>query len=145
MGGGDVLDVENILKKEAKEAERKSKKRAEDEYKRDNVAKSLFDFINTKLGTPGKDGESSSSKSKNGFSNNKNKTTLPKETSDSNLKIRQFKISKLEKDITRLKESYSRHKDKDVKTAAGIKLKMEEKISELRSLEAKDRSLKMEA
>jgi len=148
MGGGDVLDVENILKKEAKEAERKSKKRAEDEYKRDNVAKSLFDFINTKLGTPGKDGESSSSKSKNGFSNNKNKTTLPKETSDSNLKIRQFKISekisKLEKDITRLKESYSRHKDKDVKTAAGIKLKMEEKISELRNLEAKDRSLKME-
>ena len=45
MGGGDVLDVENILKREAKEAERKSKKRAEDEYRRDNSAKSLFDFI----------------------------------------------------------------------------------------------------
>ena len=148
MGGGDVLDVENILKKEAKDAERKSKKRAEDEYKRDNVAKSLFDFINTKLGNPGNDGRNNSFKSKNSFSNNKNKTNPSKATSDSSLKIRQFKnseqISKVEKEITRLKESYSRHQGKDAKTAAGIKLKMEEKISELRSLEAKDKSLKLE-
>lgn len=148
MGGGDVLDVENILKREAKEAERKSKKRAEDEYRRDNSAKSLFDFINNKLGNPGKKAESSSNKSKNGFSNHKNKTVQAKDSSDSNLKIRQFKISekiiKVGKEITSLKESYSRHKDRDAKTAAGIKNKIDEKISELKNLEAKEKSMKME-
>jgi len=148
MGGGNVLDVENILKREAKEAERKSKKRAEDEYRRDNSAKSLFDFINNKLGNPGKKAESSSNKSKNGFSNHKNKSDLAKDSSDSNLKIRQFKISekiiKVGKEITSLKESYSRHKDRDAKTAAGIKNKIDEKISELKSLEAKEKSMKME-
>jgi len=151
LGGGSVLDVENILKKEAKDAERKSKKRAEDEQKRDNSAKSLFDFINVRLGAPIKGTipgvDKISNRSKNGFSNNKNKESTAKEDTDKTLKIRQFKtgeqISKVEKEISRLKESYSRHKD-DLKTAAGIKNKMNEKIAELNRLENKDKSLKLE-
>ena len=43
-----------------------------------------------------------------------------------------------------MKESYSRHKDKDVKTAAGIQNKIDEKVSELRRLEAKEKSMKLE-
>ena len=146
LGGGGVLDVENILKKEAKEAERKSKKKYEEEERRDNSAKSLFDFINIRLGAP--DNVNKSLTSKNGFSNNKNKTEKLKEEPNKNLKIRQFQtgeqIAKVQKEISRLKESYSRHKDKDLKTAAGIKNKMEQKISELKGLETRDRGLKLE-
>ena len=49
-GGGDILNVEKILKKEAKDAQRTSAQRARRERERDNSAKSLFDFINVKLG-----------------------------------------------------------------------------------------------
>jgi len=51
-GGGDILNVEKILKKEAKDAQRTSAQRARRERERDNSAKSLFDFINVKLGEP---------------------------------------------------------------------------------------------
>lgn len=52
VGGGDILNVEKILKKEAKDAQRTSAQRARRERERDNSAKSLFDFINVKLGEP---------------------------------------------------------------------------------------------
>ena len=41
--------VEKMMKKEAREATKRSKQRAEAENRRDNSAKSLFDFINVNL------------------------------------------------------------------------------------------------
>ena len=49
-GGGDCLNVEKTLKQQAKVEARKSKERARKEKARDESAKSLFDFINVKLG-----------------------------------------------------------------------------------------------
>jgi len=153
LGGGSILDVENILKKEAKEAERKSKLRTDAMRRRDNSAKSLFDFINIKLGSnitatlPENEGYSTNDKSKNRYSNHKNKLELDsKDDRDQNLKIKQFKTSeqiiKAEKDLNRLKESYNRHKDKDPKTCAGIKVKMDEKVEEIAILKSRINSLK---
>ena len=49
-GGGDCLNVEKTLKQQAKVEARKSKEGARKEKARDESAKSLFDFINVKLG-----------------------------------------------------------------------------------------------
>merc|ERR1719483_794235 len=150
LGGGDVIDVENILKREAKIAERKSKKRADEEERRDNSAKSLFDFINVKLGH-GK-GEKNENKSKNGFANNKNNTNNKKielkEETDKKLKINLFeigeKIIKVEKEISSLKDKFVRFKDIEPKTAAGIKNNIDKKLSELRYLQQKEKNIKYE-
>ena len=116
-GGGDILSVEKTMKRQAQQEEKKSIKRAEAEARRDQRERSLFSFINNRLG--GKKGSvqdliksDGRKETKNNFISNKN---LKKESSQ-DLKIRSFKlgedISKVEKDIQRLKESYNRHKDK---------------------------------
>ena len=80
-----------VVRDEAKDAERKSKRRAEAERRRDESAKSLFDFINVKLrsGTGiNIDPNHGKRKSKNGFSNNKRTESVPlKEETSKNLKI----------------------------------------------------------
>ena len=145
---GDNLgqDVEVIMKREAKEAQKRSKQVADAEERRDNSAKSLFDFINVNLGQGGS--KSSSSGQNKKMEKKEEKKTLIKHESDQNLKLRQFKmseqVSRLEKDISKLKESYSRHKLKDPVTAANIKNKIDAKTSELIKLQSASKSLSRE-
>ena len=136
------------MKREAKEAERKSIKRAADERRRDNSAKSLFDFINVKLGGGGRD--HGKSNTKNGFANNKKKTASValKEESDKNLKIRSFetseRISRTEKEIAKYRDTHERLKTKDARSAASILAKIEGKEGELRALQHREGRLKQE-
>merc|ERR1712029_533995 len=71
-----------------------------------------------------------------------------KHESSENLKIKQFKmsesISKLEKEISKLKEGYSRHKLKDPTTANTIKIKLSEKEAELQRLRLASKSITRE-
>ena len=142
--------VETIMKQEAKEAEKRSRQRAAAEKRRDESAKSLFDFINVKI----VGGKAAPKGSKNGFSNNKSSSgkssanVALKEESDKNIKIRHFeigeKVTKVEREISRYKESYQRLRDKDPKAAANVKTKIEEKMVELKSLQHKEQRLKQE-
>lgn len=138
-------DVEVIMKREAKEALKRSKQVAAAAEKRDNSAKSLFDFINVKLG-----GKSSSSSSDGSRADSADSTKSNiKQESDESLKLRQFKMSenvgKLEKEISRLRESYNRHKLKDPSTAASIQTRINEKAMELTRLQSASKSLSKEA
>ena len=135
--------VEKVVRDEAKDAERKSKRRAEAERRRDESAKSLFDFINVKLRGGDKginiDPNHGKRKSKNGFSNNKQTEKVPlNEESSKNLKIRQFelgeRITRIEREISKYKESHARLKSKDPKSAATVQAKLEAKEVELRRL-----------
>merc|ERR1719220_2652992 len=136
--------VEKVVRDEAKDAERKSKRRAEAERRRDESAKSLFDFINVKLrsGTGiNIDPNHGKRKSKNGFSNNKRTESVPlKEETSRNLKIRQFElgesITRVEKEISKYRESHARLKVKDPKSAATVQAKLEAKMVELRTVAA---------
>merc|ERR1719204_371362 len=144
--------VEKVVRDEAKDAERKSKRRAEAERRRDESAKSLFDFINVKLrsGTGiNIDPNHGKRKSKNGFSNNKRTESVPlKEETSKNLKIRQFElgesITRVEKEISKYRESHARLKVKDPKSAATVQGKLEAKMVELRKLQQKELRLKQE-
>ena len=144
--------VEKVVRDEAKDAERKSKRRAEAERRRDESAKSLFDFINVKLrGGAGIniDPNHGKRKSKNGFSNNKQTEKVPlKEESSKNLKIHQFelgeRITRVEREISKYKESHARLKDKDPKSAATVQAKLEAKVVELKKLQQKEVRLKQE-
>jgi len=146
---GDNLgqDVEKIMKKEAKEALKRSKQVADAEKKRDESAKSLFDFINVKLGVGGAKTDSSSKSNNDKVIGEKKKPSIKHESSE-NLKIKQFKmsesISKLEKEISKLKEGYSRHKLKDPTTANTIKIKLSEKEAELQRLRSASKSITKE-
>ena len=141
-----------VVRDEAKDAERKSKRRAEAERRRDESAKSLFDFINVKLrsGTGiNIDPNHGKRKSKNGFSNNKRTESVPlKEETSKNLKIRQFElgesITRVEKEISKYRESHERLKVKDPKSAATVQAKLEAKMVELRKLQQKELRLKQE-
>jgi hypothetical protein len=154
LGGEAATSVEKILKREAKEAERKSLKRAADEKRRDDSAKSLFDFINVKLGGGNREvGLPGEKKSKNGFSNNKNNvgkgpTVDIREETTKGIKIRQFemgeKITRIERDISKYKTSYERLKEKDPKSAGNMKAKMEGKVEELRKVRHSERKLNHE-
>ena len=145
--------VEKVVRDEAKDAERKSKRRAEAERRRDESAKSLFDFINVKLRGGDKginiDPNHGKRKSKNGFSNNKQTEKVPlNEESNKNLKIRQFelgeRITKIEREISKYKESHARLKAKDPKSAATVQAKLEAKVVELKRLQQKEVRLKQE-
>jgi len=146
---GDNLgqDVEKIMKKEAKEALKRSKQVADAEKKRDESAKSLFDFINVKLGVGGTKTDSSSKSNNDKVIGEKKKPSIKNESSE-NLKIKQFKmsesISKLEKEISKLKEGFSRHKLKDPTTANTIKIKLSEKEAELQRLRSASKSISKE-
>merc|ERR1712126_106294 len=109
-------------------------------------AKSLFDFINVNLGQGGSKPTGSGKKSKN--EKKEEKKTSIKHESDENLKLRQFKMSeqvgRLEKEISKLQESYSRHKSKDPVTAANIKNKIDAKTSELILFKSASKSLSRE-
>jgi hypothetical protein len=114
--------------------------RAKQEAARDNSAKSLFDFINVRLGgakkgswrsldskapapgtssdvdlwTPGAGASKNQHQtSKNQHQTSKNKVALNKQSSEK-LKIESFKMDErirgLEKDITRLRDSWHRHR-----------------------------------
>ena len=141
-----------VVRDEAKDAERKSKRRAEAERRRDESAKSLFDFINVKLrGGAGIniDPNHGKRRSKNGFSNNKQTEKVPvNEESSKNLKIRQFelgeRITKVEREISKYKESHARLKAKDPKSAATVQAKLEAKVVELKRLQQKEVKLKQE-
>ena len=144
---GDTVgqDVETIVKREAKEAQKRSKQRAEAEERRDNSAKSLFDFINVNLCT----GQSSSSGVvKSGNNKPEKKKTLIKDETDESLKLKKFKmseqVSRVEKELSKLQDSYSRHKLKDPVTAANMKGKIEEKTLELQRLKSAAKSLSKE-
>ena len=131
------VDVEVIMKREAREALKRSRQVADAEERRDNSAKSLFDFINVSLSS----GSSSSARAE------KNKNI--KQETDENLKLRQFQMSeqvaRLEKEISKLKDSYNRHKHKDPVTASTIKSKIDQKTSELLRLQSTSKSLSNEA
>ena len=88
-------------------------------------------------------------KSKNGFSNNKRTESVPlKEETSKNLKIRQFElgesITRVEKEISKYRESHERLKVKDPKSAATVQAKLEAKMVELRKLQQKELRLKQE-
>jgi hypothetical protein len=104
--------------------------RAKQEAARDNSAKSLFDFINVRLGgakkgswrdatssappPPGPSRDLWTPGSKNQHQTSKNKRTpLTKETNE-RLKIESFKMDEklrgLERDIARLRDSWHRHR-----------------------------------
>ena len=142
---GDSLgqDVEKIMKKEAKEAAKRSKQRAEAESKRDNSAKSLFDFINVNLST----GQASSSGIIKKPEKDKCKTLI-KDESDEKIKLRKFKMSeqagRLEKEISKLQESYSRHKGKDTTLASSISSNIQHKTAELNRINAAAKNLSKE-
>ena len=141
---GVTGDVEKILKKEAKEAARKSKQVAEAEERRDNSAKSLFDFINTNLG--GQKQEKKSSK-ENKEKSAQSKISI-KDESDADIKLRKFKmseqVSRLEKEISKLNESLSRLSGKDPLVAANVRKKLEAKRSELFNLKYAEKKLNKE-
>lgn len=150
-GGGDMLSVEKTIQRKAKIEEKKSQKKYEEGLKRDQREKSLFSFINTQLG--GRRGNindlvksnNTKKESKNGFV--KCKGQLKKESAQ-NLKVQNFKLheemSKIEKDLTKLREGFERHKVKDPKTAQGIKVKIQEKERELQKLVSYERNLNAE-
>ena len=142
---GDSLgqDVEKIMKKEAREATKRSKQRAEAENRRDNSAKSLFDFINVNLSS----GQASSSGIIKKPEKDKSKTLI-KDESDEKIKLRKFKMSeqagRLEKEILKLQESYSRHKGKDSTVASSISSKIQQKTAELNKINAAAKNLSKE-
>ena len=142
---GDSLgqDVEKIMKKEAREATKRSKQRAEAENRRDNSAKSLFDFINVNLSS----GQASSSGIIKKSEKDKSKTLI-KDESDEKIKLRKFKMSeqagRLEKEILKLQESYSRHKGKDSTVASSISSKIQQKTAELNKINAAAKNLSKE-
>ena len=143
---GDSLgqDVEKIMKKEAKEAVKRSKQRAEAESRRDNSAKSLFDFINVNLSS----GQASSSGIKRPPAEKEKSKTLIKDESDEKIKLKKFKMSeqasRLEKELTKLQESYSRHKGKDAVLASNINSKIQQKTAELNKINAATKNLSKE-
>merc|ERR1711874_767897 len=153
-GGEDMLSVEKKMKRKAKIEEKKSKKKYEDDLKRDKNEKSLFNFINNKLGghrgnikdfvTIG-GSENLKKESKNNFI--KCKGQLKKETCQT-LNVQNFRlheeIGRKEKELNKLRESHARHKLKDPKTAAGIKNKILEKERDLQKLMSYEKNLTAE-
>ena len=111
--------------------------RAKQEAARDNSAKSLFDFINVRLGgakkgswrhaaaAPGPSADVdlwAPGSSKNGHQTSKNKGSLRKESNE-RLQIESVKIDErirgLEKDIAKLKDSWHRHRYSNLLTYSG--------------------------
>ena len=142
---GLVGDVEKIMKKEAKEAARKSKQSAEAAERRDNSAKSLFDFINVNLGN-NHQGETELKKENKGKSA-KGKTSIRDET-DADIKLKKFKmseqVSRLEKEISKLTESHTRLVGKDPTVALSVSNKLEAKRRELYTLKTAEKKLNKE-
>ena len=142
---GVVGDVEKIMKKEAKEAARKSKQSAEAAERRDNSAKSLFDFINVKLGN--KHQEKTELKKESKDKSGPGKSSIRDET-DADIKLRKFKmseqVSRLEKEIAKLTESHARLVGKDPVVAASVSNKLESKRRELFSLKNAEKKLNKE-
>ena len=142
---GVVGDVEKIMKKEAKEAARKSKQSAEAAERRDNSAKSLFDFININLGS--KQQEQTELKKGSKDKSGAGKSSIKGET-DADIKLRKFKmseqVSRLEKEIAKLTESHARLVGKDPVVAASVSNKLESKRRELFSLKNAEKKLNKE-
>ena len=74
--------------------------------------------------------------------------TLIKDESDEKIKLRKFKMSeqagRLEKEISKLQESYSRHKGKDTAVASSISSKIQQKTAELNKINAAAKNLSKE-
>jgi len=151
-GGEDMLSVEKTMKRKAKIEERKSKQKYESDLKKDQNEKSLFNFINNKLGGHRgnirdivKTSGTNTKESKNNFM--KCKGQLKKETCQ-NLNVQNLKLheemSRIEKDLKRLREMEMRHKMKDPKTAEGIRIKIESKERDLQRLMSYERNLTAE-
>ena len=142
---GALGDVEKIMKKEAKEAARKSKRSAEAAERRDNSAKSLFDFINVNLGN--KHREETQLKKESRDKSVQRKTSIRDET-DADIKLRKFKmseqVSRLEKEISKLTESHARLVGKDPAVAASVHNKLETKRRELFNLKTAEKKLNKE-
>ena len=143
---GVTGDVEKILKKEAKEAARKSKQVVEAEKRRDDSAKSLFDFINIQLGDPSKGKNEHKHQALRKSKDNSNSAKIfIKDESDADMKLRKFKMSeqvcRLEKEVSKLTESYSRLAGRDPTSAASVKSKLEAKKRELESLKYSEKKL----
>jgi len=153
-GGEDMLSMEKKMKRKAKIEEKKSMKKYEADLKRDQNEKSLFNFINNKLG--GHRGnikdivkiggcENPKKETKNNFI--KCKGQLKKETCQT-LNVQNFRlheeIGRKEKELSKLRESHARHKLKDPKTAEGIKHKILEKELDLQKLISYEKNLTAE-
>ena len=152
------LDVEKVARREAREAEKRSRQRAQAEQRRDNSAKSLFDFINVKLGVGGSSSgraegkstcsSSSSSKSKSSEQPSQQKKAELKERTDGELQLQQFqlgeKLARLEKEVEKYSASHARLQTRDPTTAASVKLKLEAKQAELFRLQARVKRCKQE-
>ena len=99
------------------------------------------------MGVGGTKTDSSSKSNNDKVIGEKKKPSIKNESSE-NLKIKQFKmsesISKLEKEISKLKEGFSRHKLKDPTTANTIKIKLSEKEAELQRLRSASKSISKE-
>ena len=152
------LDVEKVARQEAREAEKRSRQRAQAEQRRDNSAKSLFDFINVKLGVGGSSSgraagkstcsSSSSSKSKSSEQPSQQKKAELKDRTDGELQLQQFqlgeRLARLEKEVERYSASHARLQVRDPTTAASVKLKLEAKQAELARLQARVKRCKQE-
>jgi hypothetical protein len=150
QGGGDALTVEKTLKRQQAREEKREVKRAE----REKGNTSVFDFINNKLG--GKRGsvkelitnESSLRKDKKPSTSKSDdasgKSSAAGKSSNS-LNVESFKIGeeirRVQKDLVKLKDSYSRLKDRDPKSAKAVEIRLKEKQETLRALHGREKSL----
>ena len=150
-GGGDALSVEKTLKRQQVREEKKAAKR----YEAEKGKTSVFDFINHTLG--GKRGnvkdliERDDSafllrKTKAGGKNkNEASNSAQSSSSKNSLNIQNFKVSeeirRTEKELDKLKDSYTRLKDRDPKSAKAVEVRLKEKQETLRALQGKEKSL----
>lgn len=146
-GGGDALTVEKTLKRQQAREEKKTAKRMEAEKGKTSV----FDFINNKLG--GKRGNvkeliedgSFLRKGKAKSSEQSADQCSSSKSSSSNFNVENFRVSeeirRTEKEILKLKESYSRLKDRDPKTAKSVEARIRERQDALKNLHSREKSI----
>ena len=150
-GGGDAMSVEKTLKRQQAREEKKAARRLEAERK--NI--SVFDFINHKLG--GKRANVRELMANDDFclrkgtgqgksSQNKQSSSSSSATSKTDsFNVQNFKVAeeirRTEKEIMKLKDSVSRLKDRDPKSAKTVEIRLKEKQDKLRSLRCREQSI----
>ena len=146
-GGGDVLTVEKTLKRQQAREEKKAVRRLEAEKGKTSV----FDFINNKLG--GKRGNVKDLIENDSFlrkgtakssEQNADQSSSSK-SSSSNFNVENFRVSeeirRTEKEIVKLKESFTRLKDRDPKTAKSVEARLKQRQDTLKNLHSREKSI----
>ena len=149
-GNGDALTVEKTLKRQQAREEKREVKRME----REKGKTSVFDFINNKLG--GKRGSVKGLITEESFLRKDKKLATGKADeasgksstagkSTNNLNVESFKIGeeirRIQKDLVKLRDSYSRLKDRDPKSAKAVEVRLKEKQETLKALHGREQSL----